>query len=66
MSGSGHRPGSRRDAMTEPKPMLTATPLAAGNDAYVEAMYERATPISVPGVSAVVLVMMLIHYCWCT
>ena len=26
--------------MTEPKPMLTATPLAAGNDAYVEAMYE--------------------------
>jgi 2-oxoglutarate dehydrogenase E1 component len=27
--------------MTEPKPMLTATPLAAGNDAYVEAMYER-------------------------
>src|SRR5512139_986360 len=41
MSGSGHRPGSRRDAMTEPKPMLTATPLAAGNDAYVEAMYER-------------------------
>ena len=27
--------------MTEPKPMLQATPLAAGNDAYVEAMYER-------------------------
>jgi 2-oxoglutarate dehydrogenase E1 component len=27
--------------MTQPKPMLTATPLAAGNDAYVEAMYER-------------------------
>ena len=27
--------------MTEPKPMLAATPLAAGNDAYVEAMYER-------------------------
>ena len=27
--------------MTEPKPMLVATPLAAGNDAYVEAMYER-------------------------
>ncbi len=27
--------------MTEPKPMLTAAPLAAGNDAYVEAMYER-------------------------
>ena len=35
--------------MTEPKPMLTATPLAAGNDAYVEAMYERylAEPESV-------------------
>ncbi|MGL6224379.1 MAG: 2-oxoglutarate dehydrogenase E1 subunit family protein, partial [Steroidobacteraceae bacterium] len=35
--------------MTEPKPMLTATPLAAGNDAYVEAMYERylAQPDSV-------------------
>ena len=27
--------------MTQPKPMLTVTPLAAGNDAYVEAMYER-------------------------
>ena len=27
--------------MTQVKPMLTATPLAAGNDAYVEAMYER-------------------------
>jgi 2-oxoglutarate dehydrogenase E1 component len=27
--------------MTQTKPMLTATPLAAGNDAYVEAMYER-------------------------
>ena len=30
--------------------MLTATPLAAGNDAYVEAMYERylAQPDAVP------------------
>jgi 2-oxoglutarate dehydrogenase E1 component len=27
--------------MSEPKAMLTATPLAAGNDAYVEAMYEQ-------------------------
>ena len=27
--------------MTEPKPMLRPRPLAAGNDAYVEAMYER-------------------------
>jgi 2-oxoglutarate dehydrogenase E1 component len=35
--------------MTEPKPMLQATPLAAGNDAYVEAMYERylAQPASI-------------------
>jgi 2-oxoglutarate dehydrogenase E1 component len=34
------RPRFELEAMTEPKPMLTATPLAAGNDAYVEAMYE--------------------------
>ncbi len=35
--------------MSEPKAMLSATPLAAGNDAYVEAMYEQflANPESV-------------------
>lgn len=27
--------------MTHPKAMLTPTPLAAGNDAYIEALYER-------------------------
>jgi 2-oxoglutarate dehydrogenase E1 component len=37
--------------MSELKAMLSATPLAAGNDAYVEAMYEQflASPESVDG-----------------
>jgi 2-oxoglutarate dehydrogenase E1 component len=41
--------GNHHCPMTDPKPMLTATPLAAGNDAYVEALYERflADPNSV-------------------
>jgi 2-oxoglutarate dehydrogenase E1 component len=36
--------------MSEPKPMLAATPLAAGNAAYLEELYERflAEPRSVP------------------
>ncbi len=41
MLGSGPLAESEQEAMTEPKSMLAATPLAAGNDAYVEAMYER-------------------------
>src|SRR5262245_43718362 len=36
--------------MSEPKPMLAATPLAAGNAEYLEELYERylAEPQSVP------------------
>ncbi len=36
--------------MAEPKSMLPATPLAAGNAAYIEDLYERylADPNSVP------------------